>query len=338
MPEPALAPSTPGSPLGHPALQAWLDLQGRDGAPEDVAIGTVRCKPKSTVYRLEGVGLGGSDVIAKRCRRATAWIEHTVYVDVLPHLSLTALHCYGLVEEGDGQFCWLFLEDAGEERYSPECADQRALAGRWLGVLHTSAAHVGAVARLPDRGPGRYLEHLRSARDTVRGNVTNPALATEDRELLERVVSCCNFLEARWDQVQRACEDMPRTLVHGDCVAKNVRVRRGPAGLALLPLDWEMAGWGVPAPDLVQPTAGRHVPSLNADLDAYWSVVRESWPHLGVQDLRRWGDWGRLFRLLAKTDWVSGRLAYPWVSKPVAELRLYQEQMAGALQAVGWAN
>jgi hypothetical protein len=338
MPELALAASPPVSPLGHPALQAWLDLQGRGVEPECVAVRPVSSRPKTSVYRLVGVGPRGADVIAKRCQRATAWIEHAIYVDFLPRLPLTALHCYGLVGEGGGPFCWLFLEDAGEERCSPECEDQRVLAGRWLGVLHTSAAHVGAAARLPDRGPGCYLGHLRSARETVRRNVSNPALATEDRELLESIVSRCDALEARWDQVQRSCEDMPRTLVHGDCTAKNVRVRRGPAGLVLLPLDWEMAGWGVPAPDLVQPTSGGLVPSLSADIDAYCSVVRESWPHLGVQDLRRWADWGRLFRLLAMTDWLSARLAYPWVRKPVAVLRLYQEQMAGALQAVGWAT
>jgi hypothetical protein len=336
--EQASPPIPFADPREHPALRAWLELRAGGVEPGGIAIQPVRCKPKSTIYRLEGVGLGGSDVIAKRCLRATARIEHAIYVEVLPRLPLTALHCYGLVEEGDGPFCWLFLEDAGEERYSPECEAQRALAGRWLGVLHTAAAHVGAAARLPDRGPGCYLGHLRSARETVRRNVTNPELATEDRKLLESIVSRCDVLEARWRQVERACEDMPRTLVHGDCVAKNVRVRRGPAGLALLPLDWEMAGWGVPAPDLVQPTSGRRVPSLSADIDAYWSVVRESWPHLGVQDLRRWADWGRVFRLLAMTNWLSDRLAYPWVRKPVAGLRLYQEQLAGALQAVGWAS
>lgn len=330
-------PNAPVNPLGHPALRAWLELRAGGVEPEGVAIRTVRCKPKSTVYRLVGVGAEGSDVIAKRCSPATARIEHVVYVEVLPRLPLTALRCYGLVEERDGPFCWLFLEDAGEERYALQSDDHRALAARWLGVLHTSAAHVAAAARLPDRGPGYYLEHLRSARETVRRNGTNPELATEDREVLARVLSSCDFLEARWGEVQRSCEDMPRTLVHGDCVVKNVRVRGSPAGLALLPLDWEMAGWGVPAPDLVQPTAGRHVPSLSVDIEAYWSVVRESWPRLRVQDLRRWADWGRVFQLLAMTNWVSGRLAYPWVRKPVAELRLYREQMAGALQAVGWA-
>jgi hypothetical protein len=83
---------------------------------------------------------------------------------------------------------------------------------------------------------------------------------------------------------------------------------------------------------------GRCVHSLRADLDAYWLVVREFWPHVGVQDLRRWGDWGRVLRLLAMTDWLSVKLEYPWVRKPVEALRLYQQQMAEALRAVGWAT
>jgi hypothetical protein len=230
VPELAVTPVPRVYPTAHPALRAWCELRAGGVEPERAVIRTVRSKPKSTIYRLEGVGPGRSTVIGKHCLRATAQIEHTIYADVLQRLPLTALRCYGLVEEGNGPWCWLFLEDAGEERYSPECADQRALAGRWLGVLHTSAAHLGAAIQLPDRGLGCYLGHLRSARETVRRNVTNPALATEDRALLESVVSSCDVLESRWDDVQKFCDGMPRTIVHGDCVAKNVRVRRSPAG------------------------------------------------------------------------------------------------------------
>src|SRR5262245_32293784 len=164
----------------HPAVRAWARL--RPGRVEPTAVVGLQTKEKGQVYRLEGVGPGGAAVIAKRCPRGGAWVEHAIYTEVLPRLPLTALRCYGLVEEGDGPFCWLFLQDAGEEPFSPQSEHHRALAGRWLGVLHTSAAGVGAAARLPERGLGSYLEHLRSARDTVRGNVTNPALATGDRE------------------------------------------------------------------------------------------------------------------------------------------------------------
>jgi Ser/Thr protein kinase RdoA (MazF antagonist) len=124
----------------------------------------------------------------------------------------------------------------------------------------------GAAARLPDRGPGHYPGHLRSARAAILGNLTNSALSAEDRALLNTIVSQCDALESRWDQVQRTCDRMPRTLVHGDFVVKNVNVRSGPAGPAFLAFDWETAGWGVPAPDLVQSLLLDRVSSVSPDL------------------------------------------------------------------------
>jgi hypothetical protein len=32
-------------------------------------------------------------------------------------------------------------------------------------------------------------------------------------------------------------------------------------------------------------------------------------------------------------DWLSGKLAYPWVAKPMAGLRVYEAELARALQA-----
>src|SRR5262245_1449710 len=271
MPEHATNEVLPADSREHPAALAWGELQlGRvRRGPSEVH--TLRLKRKSAVYRLGGAGPGGSAVIAKRCPRATARLEYAVYAEVLPHLPVSALRCYGLVEE-DGQSGWLFLEDAGGEEYSPHLGGQRALAGRWLGLLHTAAARVLAAARLPDRGPGYYLEHLRSARDTIGRNRTNPALGAGDRAVLRALLTHCDAVEARWEQVREDCDRMPRTLVHGDFVVKNVHVRPGWEGLALLPFDWEVAGWGVPAPDLVQALFLDRVASVSPDLTAYRAV------------------------------------------------------------------
>ena len=97
------------------------------------------------------MGLGGAAVIAKRCAATTA--ERTVYEDILPHVPITALHYYGGTQH-DGEVCWLFLEDAGEQRYSPYSKEHCALAGRWLGMLHTSAARLAAAARRSLDDPG----------------------------------------------------------------------------------------------------------------------------------------------------------------------------------------
>jgi aminoglycoside phosphotransferase (APT) family kinase protein len=287
-------------------------------------------------YRLADAGPEGASVIAKRCPRAKAWREHTIYVDVLPHLPLPAPAYYGLLEEKDGACCWLFLEDAGEERYSLGNEEHRRLAGHWLAALHTSAARLALAARLPDRGPRHFLERLRSARSRILGNLANPALKAADRAVLQRIVSQCDALEARWHQVERYCEGLPRTVVHGDFAGKNVRVRTRPRGIALLPFDWSNAGWGVPAIDLAQSPLPSARFAGNPDLAAYWAVVRDHWPAYDLRTVQQWGQLATLFRFLAAVAWSAASLGQEWVEKAMMTLSLYQTAMDREVRAAGW--
>src|ERR671923_2768822 len=118
--------------LAHPAVQAWSALQPLRLEPGSIHV--LREGRKAGLYRLTGVGLAGSDVIAKRCAAETAVIERTIYEEVLPHVPVTAPHYYGFRMEGDGETCWLFLEDVGSERYSESSEEHHALAARWLGL------------------------------------------------------------------------------------------------------------------------------------------------------------------------------------------------------------
>src|SRR6185503_20219642 len=104
-----------GCHLDHPAVLAWSRLQ-----PERVEpAGLVQLKGKlnTAVFRLDGVGPDGSNVIAKRCRTSTARVERIIYEHLLARLPLPTLRIYGFVP--DGEYCWLFLEDAGSGRYEP---------------------------------------------------------------------------------------------------------------------------------------------------------------------------------------------------------------------------
>jgi hypothetical protein len=309
----------------HPAVRAWEKLRPGQARPESVA--TLGDK-KSVIYRLAGVDRGGSAVIAKHCQKATALIERAVYEEILPHLPLTTLHYYGFVE--DGPSSWLFLEDAGREKFSPLSEGHRALAAQWLGHMHTSAARVAAAARLPDRGPGHYLEQLRSARQII---LRNPALPGAGRAVLRAVVSQGDALELRWDEVEKSCAGLPATLVHGDFRRKNLCVRTGQAGTALFAVDWEMAGWGVPAADLA-PSRGV-VAQVN--LPVYWSIVREHWPGLDVRALERLANVGTIFRRLAAVHWACWAAAR-WPAKVIDSMRVSQAEMAHAVRAAGWAK
>src|SRR5437867_9175569 len=88
------------------ALKAWKSLWPRRGDPGRIEI--LKSGSKRAVCRLGGVGLRSAAVIAKRSRKATGFIERTIYEQVLPHLPVTAPHYYGFVEEHD-TFCSLFL-------------------------------------------------------------------------------------------------------------------------------------------------------------------------------------------------------------------------------------
>src|SRR5262245_45162271 len=233
---------------GHPAVRAWARL--RPGAPARVV--RLQNKAKGGVYRLEGAGPGGSAIIAKHSSPERIHRERAVYEQVLPALPVLTVRCHGFVEDPDGQGCWLFLEDAGGEEYSPSSALDRALAGRWLGLLPASGTRLAAGSRQPDLGPHHYLDHLHSAHATLLLHLTNPALTGGDVGVLREVVRQCEVIAAHWGDVQRVCAGLPRTFVHGDFAPKNVRVRVGTGVLTLVPFDWGSAGWGVPAADLVQ--------------------------------------------------------------------------------------
>ena len=309
----------------HPAVKAWSKLEPAWAGPASIHV--LRERRSSGIYRLTDAGPGGSGVMAKRCRPVGASVERAVYAEVLPRLPVSAPRYYGYVED-DGGSCWLFLEDVGGERYASSDEEQCALAGRWLGLMHTSATIItdaaAAAARLPDGGPGRYLRHLRLAREDILRNISNPVLTAEDVALLTAMVSQHDLLEGRWERLEEACERAPSTLVHGDFRPKNAYIRTDHAGPRLFPIDWETAGWGPPAADLAR-----------VDITAYWSVVREGWS-LDLQDIRRLATVGRVFGFLAAIGWKSPSLAYDsprLLSEPLASMRVLQGSLSNAIRA-----
>lgn len=288
----------------HPATWAWCKLTRHEAVPERVEVIQEAARgtnDQPAVYRLTGIGPGGASVIAKRCNSAAAGIEWSTYQNVLSQLPVSIVGYYGLIADDDQRFCWLLLEDAGEDPYLPEDEEHRILAGRWLGAMNVSAQQLPAAARLPDRGPSFYLERLLASRETIRKIFESSSFRPGDAAVLNGVISHCDALEERWDGIERFCSRMPQTLVHGDLLVQNARVRRGPAGISLVVLDWEAAGWGIPAADLVQ-FVGK---SLSPDLRTYYSVVSSSWPSFGLSHLETLTRVGRLFRLINSLDWAN---------------------------------
>jgi hypothetical protein len=325
MPELAARTALRADLSDHPAVKAWERLRTERARPEGVE--TLHTGTKSVIYRLAGAGIGGSAVIAKHCLAPAAQVERTVYEVILPRLPMPALRYYGFVEEG-GPWCWLFLEDAGREKWTPDCQAHRTRAARWLGRLHTSAAGLAASVALPNRGPGSYRGRLRSVRQALLDGLGNPALPAGGPEVLRAVVAQLDTVEAGWHVLEECCARIPPTLVHGDFRRKNVRVRGGPDGIALFPIDWEMAGWGTPAADLALSRRG----FAQVDLPVYCSLVGRYWPGVDLGEVERLAQAGTVFQRLLAICWECPRIATPWPQKAIEALKIYHAEIAQALQ------
>ena len=318
--------------LEHPATQAWHQLHISNAKPERIEI--LKRRPKDQrkdfeklVCRLAGVGPDGSAVIGKRCKRTSAMVERIIYEEFLPYLPVPSLKYFGMVEETNGKFCWLFLEDAGGELNSAQLAEHRILIAQWLGQMHASSTQITAASGLPDKGPNYYLRRLKSSREAVQRHVANHTLQDDDLITLETIVRHCDLLELHWDQVEALCEGIPWTLVHGDFAGKNFGVRISQPGIAVLPFDWAEAGWGAPAVDI-----------RKADTSAYLSAVRNYWPWLDIQTIRQMVLAGRIFRCIDSIHWEQSSLKYVWLSTPMHNMRSYESKLVDVISATGFGK
>src|SRR5207245_10088699 len=150
-------------------------------------------------------------------------------------------------EDDDPNYEWLFIEDANGRAYTSRLKAHRIAAGLWLGIMHTSSAsQVDMLSRLPERGPGHYLEALRFARQWIERSL-NLELELKDLDSLQMIISDFERLEEQWSELLEFCAMLPLSLVHGAFKERKNRSRlaskdrRVPMHVAL---GWEMAGRG----------------------------------------------------------------------------------------------
>ncbi len=117
-------------------------------------------------------------------------------------------------------------------------------------------------------------------------------------------------------------------------------MRSNTSGIDIVAFDWEMAGYGIPAPDVAE-CSGRGVPRRRNDgslpeseLVEYWDVVRESWSDLDLPAINELAELGAVFRSLLAISWESEDIGRGWW--PIEALRGYQADLAVALQHLGF--
>ncbi|MDB5171475.1 MAG: hypothetical protein JWN51_248 [Phycisphaerales bacterium] len=346
-----------GDPNIHAAIQAWDRLEVRRISP--MSAETLKESPRFSAYRLRNAGFEGADVIGMRCRRRRAVVERWVYEQLLPQAGVSVLRFYGEMAEADGLMHWLFVEDASGRPYLPGDPACRAVAARWLGAFHVAAAmraQDAADTALPSHGVDYYEGLLRSALDSLRrcrrDVVRAPSPGDQYMSALDALTARCEAVASRWDQVRRACERVPLTIVHGDFADRNLRVRdgdyqiagyrRAPAGgyaasqLVLYPFDWEDAAWGPPAIDLIQDDTDRTYDAANADLSVYLDTVTPYWPGLDENAIRTLSEIGRLFWLILAIQQDSTCVAPEWIEQRLRNFQLYADGLAQAFGMLGW--
>lgn len=310
----------------HPAYLAWR-LACEDPRPP-AAIETLKLeKRKSAVYRLTLRGRGRRSAIAKRRPQGELAMEARLHEELLPDLGIGTLELYGYVTSYDG-FDWLFLEDAGETRYSRDASEHRSLAADWLGRLHAGAAP--GPSWLPDTGPAYFRGVLELARDGLRMGLVHPAVSESDRDVLNAIGACLDAVEERWERIEGTCARLPRTLVHGDFVAKNVRIRERQGRLDLVAFDWETAGVGPPAVDLAL------LRGTGEDLRTYLSIVNDAWPDVRLLHVEQLVIVGDVFRLLHCVYWAGRSFKHDWVQHAMWDLIEYEHELQTVLADDRW--
>jgi aminoglycoside phosphotransferase (APT) family kinase protein len=158
-------------------------------------------------------------------------------------------------------------------------------------------------------------------------------LTDVDRTVLRSLVLSCDLVEDRWSEVEGFCAHLPPTLVHGDFVPKNIRIRHNGADPELLVFDWEGSGWGVPAADLADLLA----PSAEDVAELYRASLNAASDLVSTRDVEKMGQVGRLFRCLAGLDWACAILTDEDLTYTMPKyMYVYEHQLSDAIRAFTW--
>jgi aminoglycoside phosphotransferase (APT) family kinase protein len=282
------------SAADHPAGRAWLRVWPGHSRPSSVE--ELQHRRRSQVYRLRWPD--GGTAIAKRCRAHMAAVERAAYA-VLPGGGVPVPAYYGYLDDPSAgradPFAWLFVGDLGGQRFSPGDAAQRAALANWLGRLQAALRRTGPAGqdRLPVRDAGYYRGYLDRARGELPTLAGTRPLPAPVLAMIGEVESMLRRVEQRWDAVAAPFASAPMTLVHGDCLPKNIQVWG--AGAGVVPIDWGNAGWGLPALDLGLSALVLGDPVIGAaDHDGYAEAIRPGWPACDPGAVRRLAELGRL--------------------------------------------
>ena len=277
---------------GHPAIIAWEELG--IGSLKSARVDLLkRSACGSSVFRLQDEAQRAAPIIAKYCPAETGAVERRVYEGILGGSDVAAAPYHGWLAAKEDGFCWIFLGEVEGARYSPRRAEHRRAAGFWFAALHSALQSAEQPVDFPHRGPAHYRNLLTFADTTLTDALLKVECDQHERRVLEALRGQLDRMASGWSAIEAVCEEIPHSLVHGDFVTHNAFVQQCATGPALVPIDWEKAGWGTPAEDLSE-----------IDLDAYWSMMAPHSAGFGREHYAQLARVGRKFRCLVFLEWA----------------------------------
>lgn len=309
-------------------------------APAPDRIEVLNRKHDRIVYRIPGAGPNAESIIAKACVPPKSNLERFVYDTVLPVTKLRAPEIYAFLEVGPGDWSWLLLEDLGASSYVPTEPSHRISAARWLARFHVATVEIDDEL-LPDIGVATHRSHLRSLSRRLSASMSPVASEADARfhRATDRAIGLCARLEAGWGDLEDVCASAPTTLVHGDCLAKNVQILEGPNGVEAIPIDWASCGRGPAATCLGHLDLPNH-PEVASRREhaAYRDEIRAVWPQLDEHDIGQLAAVGRMFWSVKAVGWALDSLAWKSGADAAADLEVYLHVLECAVAAADWSN
>ena len=315
------------TPNKHSALLAWNRMNATTSRAKNIH--TLKFHNwKSQVYRIEFDNQNGDTVIAKLGVPQKLLREHKIISSYLTQFSLPYIQSLGFIENSPDDSMWLFLEDAGEERYNPACSKHRELLSNWLSELHIKSIQRDNIADLPLRTSEYYLERLDSARVNISNHADKIARSSGARDLLTLVIKHLTVIEKNWKIMESIFLSCPLSLVHGDLVKKNLRIKQFKSKNELMVFDWDVSGWGFLAADLFG--------LKDNELLSYFGRMKAHWNDVTLSEVKMLGLYGRILRLLQSVFWESFCLSERSHEKEFQLMSLYSEQLTEQFGLAGF--
>ena len=269
-----------------------------------------RVRRRSAAYQVtDGAGVS---LAVKRERDGAAAVEQHVYRVVLPAAGLAAVHCHGVGPSREPGWSWLVTDHVEGAAFDPRDAAHTAGLGSWLGALHARTSGLPELAAVPRHGAAHWRALLEGAAGVLDGAIANPAVGAGAMAAITTLRAAFGAVVEGWAEIGALLDRAPASLVHGDLSHRNVKVV-GPAGdLRPMVLDWETAGHGPAAVDLVW-----------ADLAAYEDAVAPAGPHLDGSSLRRLQTLGTLAWTAYVLHGERANLASPWPHRAAGKVASY---------------